>query len=472
MKKRIFCLLITAFITIKAVSQNISLKKGVVLDSIEINDTDGESFALFLPKSFNLDQKWPIVFVFDLKGNSKQSIQMFAAAAEKQNYIIASPNQLNDSLSISENVLITSRMMNFVLSTLPVDSQRMYAAGFTEGAKFASVLPVIIKNIKGVVSVGEPIGNTDVLDSKNSFHYIGLVGADDYNLIEMQLNEKMLNSLRFPNELFIFENGNAPTSLEYIEKSLVVFTLEAMAKGVVQKDEAFIAENYKATLALIESLIARNKLITANNLISESLSIYRSLVDTDALKARQKSLQKDKNYKALKRSESGYSFKEMLLREDYDYALYEDVLNYNFNNLGWWNYQMQELKKYSLSANSLEAQMGKRLTGFVNHLVDSNIRELGAEPTVDEEGISYLWMLKTITNPKEYASYINVISYAAKVEDYGTALFYLEELLKAGYQDKKALYEIEHSALLRITPEFNLLVEKYLKDARYEVIEQ
>ena len=48
----------------------------------------------------------------------------------------------------------------------------------------------------------------------------------------------------------------------------------------------------------------------------------------------------------------------------------------------------------------------------------------------------------------------------------------LEELLKNGYTNTSELYELENTALFRIMPEFNLLVEKYLKDARYEIIEQ
>lgn len=51
-------------------------------------------------------------------------------------------------------------------------------------------------------------------------------------------------------------------------------------------------------------------------------------------------------------------------------------------------------------------------------------------------------------------------------------MFYLEELLKTGYNDKQELYALEDTALLRITPEFNELVYKYLKDARYDVIEE
>jgi hypothetical protein len=47
----------------------------------------------------------------------------------------------------------------------------------------------------------------------------------------------------------------------------------------------------------------------------------------------------------------------------------------------------------------------------------------------------------------------------------------LEELLKNGFKDKTALYSLEHTALLRITPEFNELVAKYLKEPRYEIMD-
>ena len=48
----------------------------------------------------------------------------------------------------------------------------------------------------------------------------------------------------------------------------------------------------------------------------------------------------------------------------------------------------------------------------------------------------------------------------SKIEDYGTAIFYLEELLKNGFTNQKKIYSLEHTALLRITPEFNALIAK------------
>tara|TARA_R110002050_G_scaffold1281_1_gene9189 strand:- start:75923 stop:77338 length:1416 start_codon:yes stop_codon:yes gene_type:complete len=471
MKKLVFCIVVLGF-CFTTEAQQLTLRKGAVIDSLKINDSISESYALFLPKSFDVKKQWPVLFVFDIDGRGKQVLQMFLQASEKQGYIIAASNSIYDSIAMSENIQRASRMMNNVISILPINGKRIYTAGFSEGGKFASVLPVVIKNIEGVVSINAPMANTDVLNAKAPFHYIGIVGGDDYNLSEMELTEKILNGLRFPNQLFLYNQGVEPTSLKYIEKALEVFTLTAMAKGVIAKDQSFIDESYKRNVDLINRLIDGNMLLEADQLLSEIIEIYRVHVYLNELKAKQKKLRRDKIYKAMKRNESNAVFKESFLREDYDYAMYEDIATYNFNNLGWWNYQMQVLKKYSESQNVSEKRMGKRLIGFVNHLVESNSEELKQESTLDEEGLNFLWMLKTLTNPTDYKSYINVIAYNAKVEDFGTALFYLEELLKVGYNNKKELYNIDNTALLRITPEYNELIEKYLKDARYDVNEQ
>ena len=45
----------------------------------------------------------------------------------------------------------------------------------------------------------------------------------------------------------------------------------------------------------------------------------------------------------------------------------------------------------------------------------------------------------------------------------------LQHLLKKGFKDKEKLYNLEHTALFRITPEFNEMVSKYLDDARYDI---
>jgi hypothetical protein len=128
---------------------------------------------------------------------------------------------------------------------------------------------------------------------------------------------------------------------------------------------------------------------------------------------------------------------------------------------------MEELDKFLKSKDELQQQMGKRLKGYINAIVADNIDIVKGGNPVDEEALNFLWMLKTVIDPKDYDSYLKIISYNAKVNDTATALFYLEELLKNGYTDSDELYNLEDTAVLRISPEFNEIVKKYLKDARY-----
>ncbi len=458
--------------TILLTAQELTFKKGVVTDSVIINDSIQESFALYLPKNFEISKNWPVIFLFDELGRGRQLVRFFQDAAEKEGYILAASNSIHDSLPISQNILISNRMFNKTFQLFSIHPKRIYTGGIANGGRLASIVPVFVPNIDGVVSFGGSLGNVEVLSTKNMFHYIGIVSKEDYNYPIMLADELVLNGLKFPNQLLLMNNGNKMQEQHQLQKAMQIFTLSSMAKGSIPLNETFLNQSYEANLAEIDSLIASKKLLEAEKLIQETQSVYRVHLKVDELKEKLKTLKKDKLFRTQRRNENNVFFKESLIKEDYAYYLEEDVLTYNFNNLGWWNFQMEDLKKYEKSQNVAERQMGKRLYGYVNALVDDTENMLKKEKVVDEDALLFVFMLKTITDPKGYDSYLEIISLSSKIEDYGTALFYMEELLKNGFTDKETLYNLEHTALLRITPEFNELVTKYLDDARYGIKEQ
>ena len=453
-------------------SQQMTLKKGIVIDSIPVKDSISESYSLFLPTSFEMDRNWPILLVFDMEGQGKRAVRMFQEAAEKQGYILAAPNNVNDSLSTSQNILVTGRMFNDIIRLLPIHKNRSYSAGFDSGARFASVLPIFVKGIAGVISCGAVYPNMDILNTNNLFQFIGIVGKEDYAYPEMLAGKSLMGRLKFPNHLLVFNGGHEWPNSQYLEKALEIFNLSAMAKGQLEKDEVYINETYAQNLEEIDRLIRSNKLIQANNVLDEVIAVYRVLKDSDSLKRIKRELNKNKLFKTMTRNENNTLMKESFIKEDYVYYLEEDLATYNYNNLGWWIYQMGELKKYDNSKIEAEREMGKRLLGYVNALIEDNLDIVNSGSQVDQEVLSLLWMLKTITEPADYSYYLKIIANSAQMEDYGTSLFYLEELLKKGYTDKAELYSLENTALLRITPEFNEIVAKYLKDARYDIIEE
>lgn len=470
MKKTLLFLFLSFSVGITA--QQITLKKGAIIDSLPVKDSILESYAIYLPTSFDVTKRWPVVFVFDMQGRGKQVISMFRQAAEEQGYILAASNNVRDSLSLSKNILISSRMFNAVNSFLPIKKDRSYTAGFGGGARMASLIPTFVKEVQGVISCGSPVANEEVLSSKNQFHFIGIVGKEDYSYTTMLNSQKLLNKLKLPNQLLVFEGGHEWPKSKELAKAMEILTLAAMAKGIETIDEVFVNTTYQRNLGQVSTLLSAENSLMANKYLEEMNTIYRGIKNVDSLRGNAKTLRKTKLYKTQNRSQNAAFFKEDFIKDEYAYLLEEDVLSYNYNNLGWWKYQMDELTKYENGSSIFEKQMGRRLKGYLNALIADNIDALNTSATIDEEALTFLWMIHTITDPENHTPYLKVITSSSRVEDYGTALFYVEELLKNGYDNKKELYALEHTAILRLTPEFNELVAKYLKEARYEIIEE
>lgn len=237
----------------------------------------------------------------------------------------------------------------------------------------------------------------------------------------------------------------------------------------VEVDSLYADKMYREDIAELSRLWAREEALLAENLIDEMTSIYKPFRSVDSLEASKKVLRKSSIFKNQNKKQRANFLNEQFLEEDYSFYMEEDLMTYNYNNLGWWRYQMESLQKFIDNPDRFTQQMGNRLKGYVEALLADNIDMVSDAAKVDKEALNFLYMLKTIISPANHEAYFKVISLSSQLDDFGAALFYLEELLKSGYKNKSKLYSIENTALLRITPEYNELIEKYLNDARYSI---
>ena len=468
MKKIQLFVILSILSATSAFSQQVVLKKGEIIEALPVQDSTGQSFSLYLPTNFSTSERWPLLVIFNFEDKEKQAMSMFVHAAEKEGYILAAP-KLVDSLSLTDNMLATSKVIEKVTNLLPIHGDRLYVAGESRGGRFASLVPLLIKGVKGTMSINASLANRDLLNVKEPFHFIGMVSRNDFNYTGMLTDAKLLDKLKFPNQVLLYKGEKKWPDMEYMEKGMQLFTLAAMGRKLIPRDSVYIENAFNEDLAKANQLKSSGDLLWAEQYMTEMMSIYGVHKNLDSLRMVQKELRKDKQFRSLKRSENAAFLKESILKEDYQFYMEEDVYAHNFNNLGWWNYQMGEIQKFISGTNPYEKQMGHRLLGFVNALTEDNIDIVQSEEVVDEDALALLYMLKTILEPDNFEYYLKTISLSAKNEDYGTSLFYLEEALKKGFKDKEKLYSLEGTALFRITPEFNELVSKYLKDARYDI---
>ncbi len=441
------------------------------MDSIPVQDSIPSSYSLYLPRDFTTEKKWPLLLVFDMEGKERQAISIFVGPAEKEGYILAAP-KVKDTVSLTNNMIVTNNVLEEIVNLLPIQNGRIYTAGASAGGRFAGLVPIFIRGVNGAISMGASLTNTDLLNVRRPFHFIGMVSKNDYNYTTMLDDEKILDRYKFPNQVLLHDAKSAWPEVTYLQKGLQLFTLAAMGRNLIPKDSLYVENAYDEDVAKVNLLKNSGQLIWAEQYMGEMMSMYGAHKNLDSLREVQKELRRDKQFRAMRRAENAAISKEILLKENYQYDMEEDMFAHNFKNLGWWNYQMTELDKFINGSNIHEQEMGHRLIGFLNALAEDNIELVRSGQVIDEDALAFLYMLKTILEPENFEFYLKTISLSAKNEDFGTALFYLEEAFKNGFKDKDKLYSLEDTALLRITPEFNKMVEKYLKDARYDIIEQ
>ncbi len=471
MKKNLAILFLATCVTQGVFSQQMVLKKGTILEALPVNDSIAETFSLYLPTSFSTDKTWPLLVVFDLDGKEIQALSMFVHAAEEEGYVLAAP-QVRDTASLADNMVKTTQTVQKVMDLLPIQKSRIYTAGAGSGGRYANLVPILSKDVSGAISIGASITNTELLSIRRPFHFIGIVNKKDYNYPGLLSVKKILDRYRFPNQVLIHSGDKLWPDPDYLKRSLRLFTLAAMRKQLVARDSSYIEGAYNSDVTHAGRLKNSLKLLMAEQYLGEMMGVYGAYKNLDSLRMVQRDIRRNKMYRSMKRSESAAFLKESLLKEDYLYYMEEDLLAYNFNNLGWWNFQRTEINKFIEGSNKAEKDMGHRLLGYINALAEDNIDIVQSEDLIDEDALAFLFMLKTILEPDNFDFYMKIISLSSKNEDFGTALFYLEEAFKRGFNDKEILYGLEHTALLRINPKFNKLVSEYLQDARYNIKEQ
>lgn len=475
------CILILFTLFAQAQVKPLKLRKGIILDSLKVStDTIPDTFALYIPSAYTNSEAWPVLFVMDMEGKGAETIRKFRSAAEKQRYLLAATNNLNDTLSISDNIAVVRRLMTTMATMFPIPKGRMYTAGFGDGGKMAGIIPYWVPGVAGIISIGDPVNNglfvelaaNRVLKKVKPFRSVGVVGREDHHYPVMLYSRKQLDNFNLPYDLLVYDGGDELNDPLMVERALARLTLDAMRKGLIKKDAIIISRAFEKEYADFKQLLEDKRYAEAEVALNSILKSYQTLISTDTLIRDKKNLRRIKEFKVQRRELRNLIFQEGLKQADYEYNLLQDLDALNYNNLGWWNYQMKKLQEYEKKPSLREKQMGKRLISFLNAMIEDNIKIEQARPAVDEEAVSLLWMIKTITDPTDFSYYLKIISDSAKYEDFGTAIFYLEELLKQGFTDKEALYALENTALLRIMPEFNKLVEKYLNEARYKLNEE
>lgn len=359
MKLRFSVFVSVCFISLSVLGQS-SLEKGMVHDSILVSGASDETFAIYLPESFEAETLSSIVFIFEPAARGARGITPFIPASENYGHMLVCSNNSRNG-PYDRNFGIANRLFEHIFNNFLIQQDEMYLSGFSGGSRLASAIATLTNRFAGVVGCGA--GFSEVRDHKPSvqtYAYAGLCGTKDMNYREMLRDTEFLGLLKFNSTLITYDGEHRWPPSEQILRAFDWLHLQKVKRTGV-KDSTEILDLYTSDYAQIQGFKTMEELLFASEQYKRMLKSYDGLIQADSLSKQHKELIRSKPYKKRVAAHTNALKIEQKQWAKLTTQILHDFLNPNKTNFAWWEKEMNKLDGLAENGDAEIANMVHRL---------------------------------------------------------------------------------------------------------------
>jgi predicted esterase len=215
--------------------------RGSLVERVVCLKDAGQSYALYLPSSFDPARPWPALFLFDAGARGPLAVQAFRDAAETYGWILVGSNNSRNGPA-RENGLAAVAVWEDVSSRLPLDGRRIYTSGFSGGARVGSSFPRFIgRAIAGTIGCGAGLASGLEPGNLKAGAYFGIAGLADFNYGEMKGLDRAFDPSGVPHRFFFFEGTHDWPDPASCSRAVAWLEIMAMKQGLRPKDRQMAA---------------------------------------------------------------------------------------------------------------------------------------------------------------------------------------------------------------------------------------
>ncbi len=341
---RVFIAILLLHISFFGTAQHI-FEKGKIIDAVPVSVDSKETFALYLPTSFETSKTFAVTFIFEPAARGKIGIKPFIEAAEKYECILICSNNSRNG-PYARNFDIADRLFEYVFANFNIEKDQVFLAGFSGGSRLASAIAVLTNQITGVIACGAGFSlQPSHRPTIQKFLYAGICGDRDMNYTEMVQAKGYLQRINFSNTLFTFSGDHKWPPSEQIVRAFDWLEIQSHLKRIKTKTVEEILEGYKKSYELAFAAEIANKQMLAVENYERMLTSYQTLLDIDSIRSKLKTLHKSKAYKASLKSVSKAFDKEAKLTTMFYQHFTKDYVDPDKSDLNWWKKEFEKLKE-------------------------------------------------------------------------------------------------------------------------------
>src|SRR5215204_636175 len=121
---RLFAVCFFVTVSFQVCGQEVRLIPGKLIDTILCKANSKQSYSLYLPKAYNTNSKWSVIFFYDPAARGNVPVKMYSSLAEKyQCILVGSNNSRNGPLNVPQES--EQAILKDVESRLSIASNRL-----------------------------------------------------------------------------------------------------------------------------------------------------------------------------------------------------------------------------------------------------------------------------------------------------------------------------------------------------------
>ncbi|MEO1484943.1 MAG: hypothetical protein AAFU57_04295 [Bacteroidota bacterium] len=341
-----------------------SFQKGVVIDSIPIGQNGQESFALYLPTTFEAHTQSSIIFIFEPAARSKIGIKPFIDASEKYGHILVCSNNSKNG-PYEQNFGIANRLFDHVFSNFSIKADEMYLTGFSGGSRLASSIATLTDRFAGVIACGAGFSSgAGHRPSFQDFDYVGLCGDEDFNFREMYENQNYLDIMNFDQTLITFSGGHRWPDSENIVRACDWLFVQHEKKKV-SPDKTRLNTLFEEEKARVSGLSNQNMLLKAQA-YQRIILLFSGLFEVKDLEKEYQNITGSKTYKNASKLQNAILKQEGALVSRFIKRWQADLMSPTNANYAWWEKEFDKLTQKNASEEN--QKMVHRVTSNIGAL--------------------------------------------------------------------------------------------------------
>ncbi len=216
----------------------------VVEEVATLADLD-QTYALYLPSSYDQEASLPVVFVLDPRGRGLMALDLFKQAAERNGFIVVSSYRTRSDTNTSVTLDATLALLNDVPRRFKVDQERVVLAGMSGTAHTSWMFGQALEGrLAAVIACagGVQVSSHGPPEDTVPFAYYGITGDADFNYQEMMALEQHLHQVGSAHRFEVFEGRHGWAPVEQLSDALDWIKLRFLLSGSQEVDTEFVEQ--------------------------------------------------------------------------------------------------------------------------------------------------------------------------------------------------------------------------------------